>query len=217
MRRRKTARCGGLDVAGILIGGALAGATCGAAIAETAEPADISVALRGALDPEPQSPVDLLLTDWGQGSVYDLDCDGIVGAGDFLLLLQEIANGEVSHRALAPMLAEWGLGSPWDLNCDGTVDIQDMLSLLAGSSPVPFASLLDAWGADTHNDLDCDGTVGIVDMLLMLERVVEGSASPASLDDLLEDWGLDTSVDRNCDGTVGVEEVLLEIEAVTDL
>jgi hypothetical protein len=92
-----------------------------------------------------------------------------------------------------------------------------MLSLLAESSPVPFASLLDAWGADTHNDLDCDGTVGIVDMLLMLERVAEGTASPASLDDLLADWGLDTSVDRNCDGTVGVEEILMEIEAVTDL
>ncbi len=213
MTRMNTARHGKLDVAGILISGALGGA----AIADVAEPADVSDVLRGALDPEPQSPVDLLLADWGQGSVYDLDCDGFVGAGDFLLLLQEIANGEVSHRALTPMLAEWGLGSPWDLNCDGTVDIQDMLALLAESSPVPFASLLDAWGADTHSDLDCDGTVGIVDLLLMLERVAEGAASPASLDDLLADWGLDTSVDRNCDGVVGVEEVLLEIEAVTDL
>lgn len=217
MTRTSNWERGELSGAAVLIAGGLASGLCGAAIADVTAPADISDTLRDAIDPAPQSDVDLLLTDWGQGSVYDLDCDGIVDTGDFLLLLEQVASGAVSSRALTPMLAEWGLGSPWDLNCDGTVDVEDMLALLAQDNAAPYANLLEAWGSDTHNDLNCDGTVGVVDMLLLLERMAGGTVSPASLNDLLAHWGQDTRPDRNCDGNVGIEDFLILINAVADL
>ena len=33
-----------------------------------------------------------VITHWGTGSAYDLDCDGTVGMTDYLLLLADIAD-----------------------------------------------------------------------------------------------------------------------------
>ena len=69
----------------------------------------------------------ILVPDPGQSCQVccfaDLDCNGIVGIGDLLILL-----------------ADWGLcvGCPADLNCDGVVGIADLLWLLAAWGTCEF-------------------------------------------------------------------------------
>ena len=210
MTRLNTVERGNRNGVGMLIVGGLVAGLGGAVIADVATP-DISDRLPDVIHPAPNSALASLFSDWGQGSLYDMDCDGIVDIRDFLMLLSEVANGAVSASALPGLLDDWGQGSPWDLNCDGTVNVEDMLALLAQTDPGPFRDVVRAWGEDTHNDLNCDGTVGILDLLALLAHMADGVATPTDIDDLLGHWGQDTSQDRDCDGTVGIGDLMIQI------
>jgi hypothetical protein len=82
---------------------------------------------------------------WGESdSAYDLDADGTVGIGDFLMLLAEGGVMENPDREAAPtidgVIATWGeSNTTYDVDESGTVGIDDFLAVLAQQSATSSA------------------------------------------------------------------------------
>ena len=151
--------------------------------------------------PEPQSPLDQLLADWGKSdSPWDLNADGTVDIKDFLNLLAQMSGGVEANQqeAIDRLKADWGKSdSPWDLNGDGTVDVRDFLNLLAQlaggeqaqpEQPMSPVELLKAdWGkSDSPWDLNGDGTVNVQDFLELLARMDGRSPEPLETDETVQ-------------------------------
>ena len=126
---------------------------------------------------KPVDPIDALLADWGQrDSPYDFDGNGIVGAGDLLMLLARLSDGaqkpEPPHGDVAgpagpraPAVAE---PRPSDPPSPGRPSNKHIDALLAD------------WGQrDSPYDFDGNGIVGAADLLMLLAKLgSEGSQQP---------------------------------------